>query len=211
MKETNIDEKILQYMKFLGFCGIPPSLLLILISITYGLINTHTSHHAYAIVLCQESIPVLFAYAVIPVIIFLLVEKKPLKDIGLRKNKYRWMDVIDFLLIILFMFFLIVKGVFRSNVTIWIFHYLCVAVAEEILVRGIILYEAEKIFYSSNISILISSIVFALVFHSVDGVSIANLLYRIPFGIIMAILYKSTGSLCTSVTIHWIYDAILSI
>lgn len=85
-----------------------------------------------------------------------------------------------------------------------------VALAEETLVRGIILYELNLLFKRTWLSILVSALIFSLVFHSTDGL-ILNMLYRVPFGIVTALMYKKTDTLAPAITFHWMYNVALSI
>lgn len=85
-----------------------------------------------------------------------------------------------------------------------------VSVSEEILVRGIILFELKGLLRRRWIAVFVSAIIFSLIFHSTDGIWI-NMLYRIPFGLFTAILYEKTDSLMSSILFHWIYDVLLSI
>jgi len=108
------------------------------------------------------------------------------------------------------MSYLFYKGIHQKNVFVYVIHYFFVALVEEILVRGIIYFQLFKLTNKKWLSVLICAFIFALVFHSTDGIWI-NIIYRVPFSIITSLLYLKTESLMTSVNFHWMYNVILTI
>lgn len=204
------DDKIWKLIKLILYCSVPPILLVLTITIMYGSVNSMTVTNNLLVVLFQQSVPIVICYGLIPCIFFKLLDKESLREIGLRANRRLWMNVIDILIATGFLFYLAAKGAFYNDARIWVIHYLCVAVFEEILVRGIILYELKRLFQRKWVAVFISAVIFSLVFHSTDGIFI-NMLYRIPFGLITGILCEKTESVSSSILFHWIYDVLLSI
>lgn len=180
------------------------------ITLVYGIVNSRVVANDFMIVFFQQSIPIFVCYGVIPCLSFNLIEKKSLQEIGIKKSKYLWIDLLNIFVVLSFGAYLLAEGVFGEEARIWVIHYLFVAISEEILVRGIILFELKAMLKKRWLAILISAVIFSLVFHSTDGTWI-NMLYRIPFGLITGILYEKTDSLTTSVSFHWIYDVLLSV
>lgn len=204
------NEKIWRLIRLFIYCSVPPILLVLTITMVYGLINSTTSMNNFMIVLFQQSLPIALSYALLPCVGFKLLDKSRLSDIGLKANRYLWMDCIDILIVIAFVGYLATEGVLQNAAGIWAVHYLFVAVSEEVLVRGIILTELKGLVKRGWIAILANAVIFSLVFHSTDGIWI-NMLYRIPFGLVTAILREKTDSIWSSVLFHWIYDVLLSI
>lgn len=205
-----IDEKIWQLIYLFFYCSVPPILLVLTITLMYGTVNSKVVMSDFVIVLFQQSIPVFLCYGIVPCIFFKMIRKKALQQVGIRRNRRLWIDVCDLLVVILFVGYLVVAGIFQSEAWIWVIHYLFVAVSEEILVRGIILFELKGLLKRKWMAILASAVIFSLVFHSTDGTWV-NVLYRIPFGLFTGILHEKTDSLMSAVLFHWIYDVLLSV
>lgn len=208
--ENKTDDIIIKFIGILLYCGIPPFVLVLLITLSLSIVNSNTTSNVYMLVLIQQSLPVLISYGLIPILIFIIIEKLKLVDIGLKWNKNYQVTVLNMIIVIIFMIYLFYKEIFNYNEGVFVLHYFCVALAEEILVRGIILYKLSALVKKKWVAIVISAFIFALVFHSTDGI-IMNIVYRVPFGIITAILYKKTDSLMSSITFHWIYNVALTI
>jgi len=192
------------------FCSAPPFCLVAFIVMMSSIFNSHNTNNLYILVMFQQSIPIFIAYGLIPCIIFKIYFKKPLADIGFKNNKHYFITIIDICIVGGFIAFLLFNKILNTDVGIYVIHYLFVAFSEELLVRGIILYLLEQLFYKEWMSILLSAIIFSLIFHSTDGV-LLNLVYRVPFGVITAILYKKTNSLTSPIILHWLYNVLLSI
>lgn len=204
------DEKIGKLVRLFLYCSVPPILLVMVITMMYGAINSTTSTDNFRIVLFQQSIPIALCYGCFPCIVFILADKSKLGEIGLKANRQSWVDAMDIFVTAGFVAYLAMVGALQNEAVIWVSHYLFVAVSEEILVRGIILFELKGLMKKKWAAILVSAIIFSLVFHSTDGTWL-NVVYRIPFGLVTAVMREKTDSLWSSVLFHWIYDVLLSI
>lgn len=107
---------------------------------------------------------------------------------------------------------LIVAGCMDSfKTTFWMFfiHYLSVAVSEEVLARGVILYYLKQLF-RLPVAIIISALIFAFVFHS-NSNQLMNLCVRFPLGLIFSLITERTKSILPSICLHWGYDVLVTI
>ena len=86
---------------------------------------------------------------------------------------------------------------------------LAVACSEETFSRGILFYYTGRLVNSSSVKILVSGIVFAFVFHSSDPL-LLNLTYRLPMGLILAIVYSRTKNLSIPVFLHLVNNILAS-
>lgn len=204
------DEKIWRLIYLFFYCSVPTILLVLTITLICGRVNGMKVSDNFILVLCQQSFPILLCYGVIPCVFYKLSEKKSIREIGVCKNRFLWIDMLNGFIAVSFLVYLATAQVFQREEKIWVVHYLFVAVSEEILVRGIILFELKELLKKRWIAVLLSAVIFSLVFHSTDGIWV-NMLYRIPFGVITAILYEKTDSLMSSILFHWIYDVLLSV
>lgn len=208
--KTDTEGIIKSVVEVIIYCSIPTFSLVAIVLVMSSIFGPHNLSSGYSLVMLQQSIPILLAYGVIPCVIFKLHTKKSFKQIGIKKNKHWLISLIDISVFLVFTTYLISNGVFQNSRGIPVIHYFFVAVAEELLVRGIILYQLNRLFRYEWLSIIASAIIFSLVFHSTDGI-LLNMAYRIPFGIITAILMKTTGSLTSPILLHWLYNSLLSI
>ena len=209
-RSKNTDYMIFQFVKVAMYCCIPSAVLVITITVALTFVNSRTTSSIYAMVLMQQSVPVLFSYGLLPLLIFALTEKSKLEVVGLKRNRHFLITVLNICAAIIFICYLFYKNIPQRKEFVYVIHYFCVDLAEEILVRGIIFYQLERLVKRRWISVVICAFIFALVFHSTDGIWM-NIAYRVPFGIIASMLYLMTGSLMTSVNFHWIYNVILTI
>lgn len=210
LSTENSEAFILQLITLIAYCAVPPVILVLAITVAAALINSATTSSIYALVICQQTLPVTISYAVLPLLVFSTVGSNSLGEIGIKKNKNRIITIVDIIAIGLFGAYIIINGVLRQSVGVYVIHYFFLAISEEILVRGIILSYLRRLITKDWISILLSALIFALVFHSTDEI-VSNIIYRVPFGIIAAILYKKTGSLQSSALFHWIYNVMMTL
>lgn len=204
------EEKIKGFVTVMGFCGIPLVLLVGFITIGISLVNTSNTENTWLIVGIQQTLPVFLALGVLPFLMFYHLERKNLSIIGVSKFKNKYIAWATLILVVTFLVYLQYNHKLFVDSGIFVVHYAIIAISEEILVRGIITYELNKIVQNKVIAIVISAVIFALVFHSTDGV-LSNLLWRVPFAVIMSILLEKTGTIWSSVTLHWIWNVLLTV
>lgn len=85
-----------------------------------------------------------------------------------------------------------------------------IGISEEILCRGIIYHEIDKGFQNRVISIIISSIIFAFLFHSGDT-DLANLFIRLPLGLLFAVIRCYSGNVYNGIVMHIWYNSLMFI
>ncbi len=76
-----------------------------------------------------------------------------------------------------------------------------VAFSEEFFSKGILFFIGKKITSNKGVVVIISSIVFAFMFHSGD-LFMTNLTYRFPMGIILGIIYLKTDNIYLPIILH---------
>jgi membrane protease YdiL (CAAX protease family) len=94
--------------------------------------------------------------------------------------------------------------VFKASTVL---HYLVIAIAEEVHFRKF-QFEYLKKQIGIWMAIIISSMIFAFIFHLNDSI-IENFVIRLPLGIILGVVKLKFG-LNKPIYIHWIYDVIVS-
>lgn len=88
---------------------------------------------------------------------------------------------------------------------------LCViGISEEVLCRGIIYGEVHKATEKTWMAIIVSTFIFAFLFHSGDS-DAANLFVRFPLGLIFALLRHYTGNVYSGAVMHTWYNTLMLI
>lgn len=209
------DLLIIQCIKISIFIVIPIALFIVFLFITFGLLNKQIVLDVSRITSLKDliiffSIPVTFFLGVLPLLYKTLVEKESLSNLGLicgRNKFYIFSMLISFVIL-----FCSVLDAYYSKLNLFyalVLHNFAVALAEEILVRGIIFAELKKIFnlYSS---IVIDALIFAFVFHANDDIKI-NLLVRFPLGLFLALIATRSKSIHPCILFHWSYNIIIAL
>ena len=150
------------------------------------------------------SLPMIISLFIIPLLYERLVKRKNMYQMGLVykptiiNNLLIVINIIIFIFSVLLLFYV---GV-GEEITI-IVSFLIVAFSEEFMMRGVMintLNEKLNVVYS----VLISSFLFAFLYHSGDSDYI-NFIWRFPLGIIFALFRVKTESIYVSVLMHlWI-------
>lgn len=157
------------------------------------------------------SLPMLIFFGVIPVILHL--KRTSLMDLGLKFTADK-KNLILFILnssIVLVVFWQIIINAQSLEKALPVIIQLCIiGASEETLCRGIIYYEIDKGFHNKWISIILSSLIFAFLFHSGDT-DLANLIIRMPLGIVLASVRCCTGNIYNSIIIHIWYNSLMFI
>lgn len=114
------------------------------------------------------SIPMIFFFGVLPVLYKIVIEKETVYSIGLNpgKNKFYTFSMLVFLVTLVVSILSVYnKTVGQIHFYTVVIQFLAVALSEELLIRGIILFELRK-FFNDSFSIIVSSLIFAFVYHS---------------------------------------------
>lgn len=196
-------------LKVIALSVLPPLMLLILlisISMIIGILNIT---QPLISILDSQSIPIFISFVLIPIYILKLTDKLNFKDIGLVDflNKRTIITTLS----ILFLFISIVMYTNKFNdiaTNYYVFiHFMFIGISEEILTRGIMIHILSRNL-GKVVSMILSSLIFAFVFHSNENI-LTNLIIRLPLGIILGSMYLYTKNLSSSILLHWFYDVIV--
>lgn len=158
------------------------------------------------------SLPMLLFFVVIPV----FMQRKnntSMDDLGLcfvcDKKSMILLTVNVFIALAIFV--RLFQSVHSLKEAVPVMMQLCViGLSEEVLCRGIIYREINRTFHSQLAAVLISSVIFAFLFHSGDSDS-ANLFIRLPLGLAFAGVRCYTGSVYNSIAMHIWYNSLMFI
>ena len=197
------------FIEIAGLVIIPMVLLAILILLSTKLVigemvgNINKITDFWETMLCF-SLPMLLALGVFPALYELILKKKNLSEIGLRyhaSKKNNLVLIVNLLLLItsfIMLFHLNLGTVYTLSV---ILSFLVVALTEELMMRGIILNTLNERM-PWILAALISSVLFAFVYHSADEDSV-NLVWRFSLGFLFCIVTKCSGSIYQSAIMHF--------
>lgn len=146
------------------------------------------------IIQLMNEVAIASALIVVPFFLY-----KKILNLELKKTKIKKIDVVVYLLI-----GGILLTVFKASTVL---HYLVIAIAEEVHFRKF-QFEYLKKQIGIWMAIIISSMIFAFIFHLNDSI-IENFVIRLPLGVILGVVKLKFG-LNKSIYIHWIYDVIVS-
>ena len=159
------------------------------------------------------SLPMLIFFVVLPILIKMKTDGKSLDDLGLcfhpnKRNITILVANIAFLSAVCVMFCIQASEGANQLIAI-IVHILAIGISEEIMIRCII-YDELRRKYSIAVSVIVSSLVFAIVYHSGDGL-IPNMLIRFPLGLVLAIIRVWTKNIYSSIVMHSWYNMLMLI
>lgn len=145
----------------------------------------------------------IFSFMLVPFLILQKVYDVTLNEIRVIKAKA--LDYILLFVMIAYSFILwYLKGNVNSFISISI-QQISVSIAEEFLMRGIILYLLCQLFQKKYWIVIINAIIFGFFLHT-GGDFLSNFLYRFPAGIILAVLTLYTGRLYPAIMLHFMYN-----
>jgi membrane protease YdiL (CAAX protease family) len=205
------DEKIKKFVIILIFSGIPILLLIGFVIVSAHFFNANTINNSYLLIFLQQSLPMLLAFVLIPIVIYKKTMKINMAEIGVKFPENKIAKAIDLFMITGFSIVLVINSNISNEIIgALVFHFIFVAITEEFLFRGIIMHSIKDISGKTWISVIVSSLIFSFVFHSQGDIFI-NLIIRFPIGVIMGIMRVKTNSLATPIIVHWIYNSTLTI
>lgn len=158
------------------------------------------------------SAPMILFFGIIPICIQ-VKNKTSISDLGLKIdwNKRNIMLLCSNITILLIIFVKLIQEASDLRSVAPVIIQLCaIGISEEILCRGIIYHEIDNAFHSKIVSVLISSVIFAFLFHSGDS-DLANLLVRLPLGLTFATMRCYTGNVYNSIVMHVWYNSLMFI
>ena len=159
------------------------------------------------------SLPMLLFFAILPVVSQLKRGTEKI-NLGLKLQKNKKNIIINTvnLCIMLLAFSYVFQQINLSlqEFLPMIIQLIAIGISEEVLCRGIIYYEIRNAFDNKIIAIVLSSLIFAFLFHSGDS-DMANLIIRFPLGLILATVRCYTGNVYGSIEMHIWYNTIMLI
>lgn len=159
------------------------------------------------------SLPMVLFFAIVPVAVQRL-RKIDFKDLGLKIKKYKRTFILLALnlitVVVVFVKVFSGRGAGAEECIAMMIQLTAIGIAEETLSRGIIYFEILNVFKSKAVAIIVSSLIFAFLFHSGDG-DINNLLIRVPLGLVLALVRCYTGNLYNSIAMHVWYNSLMLI
>lgn len=153
------------------------------------------------------SIPMFISLVILPVLVKLFLQKEKLYNIGFHRPKLIGiLFCIAFLMVVVWSYIRLENN---PNMTIpanvIIIQFLVVAISEEIILRGVIMDELDKIFQNKYASCIVNAAIFAFIYHSSETFS-SNLCVRFPLGLILGILRVKSGEIYSPIMLHWAYN-----
>jgi hypothetical protein len=169
------------------------------------LADVNQAHDIYSTIMLFSA-PMIFYLVIIPLLWLIFIEKKSLNECGIQ-FKIDKKSICCMLVIILFLaisIFRLSQVAVKTEFWIIIMQFFAVAISEEVMIRGIISKELSRCF-SLVITVLISAICFAFVYHS-NMPPIDNLLFRFPLGILLSFIYIYTNNITCPILSHFAYN-----
>jgi membrane protease YdiL (CAAX protease family) len=160
--------------------------------------------------LLTVSLPMLICFAIIPPMWANKFDGIPPKNLGIAIGKKSYLVcsfVVTTILLVFKIFVLPLLFKQECPPLVELVHFAIVGISEEILFRGILLYEAQA-FCSTEASIFITAVLFAFVGHA-TGTILANLMLRFPLGVLLAIIRLRGKSIYPCALLHFAYNIAL--
>lgn len=207
--KTSVKKNILkEIVNFIGLTIIPMYLVIILSSILIIVFKKINMENTFTSKLLITWFGLGSSFVAIP---YLYLRKKYLlkrTEVGLNQISKTEFVIISFLLIILYIV-LAIKAKISYLFIIATIQNLGVALSEEFYVKGILFYQARRIYNNSIFIVILSTLVFSFVLHNSNSI-INNVIYRVPMGLITSIIYLKTKKIYMPVAIHFIYDMLFT-
>ncbi len=166
----------------------------------------------FATVLVSFSLPMIIALAAVPLLIKIKAQKRKASELGLAlpRKPVTWIicGITSVGSIVLAGRLSGVDGLEISPWTICI-HFFFVAVAEEIMLRSIVLDELKGFTANPWLLCLLDAMIFAFVYHSNDAF-LPNLLVRVPLGFVLSITAVKSNSIYPAIGVHWLYNMLVT-
>lgn len=196
-------------LKVIALAVLPSLVLLVLIISMSILMGMFKIDQPLISILASQSIPIFISFVLIPIYILKFTDKLDFEDIGLAGFTNKKTIIMSLSIVFLFVSIVIYTKTFNviiDNYYIFI-HFMFIGISEEILARGIMIHILNRNL-GKIMSMILSSLIFAFVFHSNEDV-LTNLIIRAPLGIIFGSIYLYTKNLSSSILLHWFYDVVV--
>lgn len=156
------------------------------------------------------SFPMLLFFVLIPVLLECR-KKVSMKELGLefQVNKRNIIFLCANILIVLYMFGRLLAGGNPFQMVLpMLLQLSAIGISEEIICRCILYHETKQILHKDLWALLITSVIFGFLFHSGDG-DMANLMVRVPLGLILGSVRWYTGNVYNSILMHIWYNTLM--
>lgn len=199
--------KIICYISLpliLLFWGTIVSSLLISGSINTN-VNTATSFVQVAV---SFSLPMLITLTIIPLTIQFFLQHNTFENLGFSRTPQKWSLIVCAFLGV---FIVAVTYTLSGNKEIEIsagticFHFLIVAISEEVILRSVIMYEMRTLVSNPFILCIMNAVIFAFVYHSSEDF-LSNLLIRVPLGLVLSYSRLKSNDIYLPIMLHWAYN-----
>ncbi|MEH7922434.1 CPBP family intramembrane metalloprotease [Staphylococcus pseudintermedius] len=187
------------------------TVLVIVVSLVFfGDIKTDiNSAETASVILIGFSVPMFISLVILPLIIEVLLLKRTLNDLGLyiiiTKSQLLFVFVLLSISTLVSYFFLLENNRLALSI---LFSFITVAISEELYVRGILYFEFKKI-WGDLISVILTSFIFAFVYHA-NSDFFSNLIFRFPLALVLVFVRKKSGNIYNSVLLHYIYNVVVN-
>lgn len=191
-----------------------PLILLFGLTITLSLVTTgglNTNVNAadsFCAVFLSFSLPMMLALAAIPLWFKMGVQKRSAAQLGLTFPKSRLNLMACAVMAagsaVLAVVLSGAEGLEVSAWTVWL-HFFFVAVAEEIMLRSIIMDELRFFTRNKWVLCLLNGVIFAFVYHSSEDFW-SNLLVRVPLGFVLSLVRVKSDNVYPAIMLHWLYN-----
>ena len=219
MEKLSLKEKVNDFIYFLlklsAYIILPLIGMIAWILISSSMINGNISTSVDSISGLFEtivifSVPMLLFLAFIPLLVKIKIDNKSLNDLGLVFIRNIIILTLNILILVAVIFSFCTSNAFNSSeIPAMILHILAIGISEEIMLRSIVYDEVHSKF-NTVISVIITSLIFAFIYHSGSDWQ-SNLLIRFPLGVILSILRIKTNNIYSSILFHSWYNMLVLI
>ncbi|WP_416389358.1 CPBP family intramembrane glutamic endopeptidase [Paraclostridium bifermentans] len=170
----------------------------------------NTSNQAMGM-LVHLTIPTFFSLYLVPRILYKIYFKRYIDIVRKEVSIKSYIPLLFFYIMFIIFYYFKFINKFDSNIILFstIFHFYIVALGEEFIYRSLLINLLNKKF-STKMSLLISSILFAFILHINENI-IVNMFIRLPLGIIFGIISIKDNSIKYPILLHTVYNLILFI
>ncbi len=166
----------------------------------------------------ENAFQVLFIFS-LPMLLFLTLlpillernRKVSWQELGLKFEKSKknvFFLALNLFVAIYSLYRMIISGGDLEKSLPIIMQMIVIGISEETICRGVIYHEIKSFLNKDLICVIISSLLFSFVFHSGDT-DLANLLIRLPLGLVLGSARYYTGSIYNSIAMHIWYNALV--
>lgn len=206
-------EKTLEGLLKLACCISLPLILLFGLTIalslvTTGALNTDVNGAGdFSTVFLSFSLPMVLALGAAPLLYKLGIEKCGAARLGLALPRGKGSRIACVVMAAGSVLPVFMAGSQWLEVSVWTVwcHFFFVAVAEELMLRSVILDELRAFLRNKWLLCLVNGAIFAFVYHS-NSDFLSNLLVRLPLGFVLCLVREESDSVYPAIALHWLYN-----